>query len=208
MTLRIDLAGKVEWNPHYDMANLERDFDLAPGNDDDRWFLWWRGERTWVCSFPTHAVAEHFLVGDWNGDTGTPGLDRGDPTYGLGIDIVGALYRYRERHGALPQFELDANSTMLEFLTRLGTDVGLKFLSNLVEYEGGDAQYKPEVFLPLVAQHLAAADYGLDASSIAELTPSITELLVANDSTKAEKRLAGTAAGRKFLAELDNARML
>jgi hypothetical protein len=186
------------------MENLERDFDLAPGSDG-RWYLWWRAERTWVASFPMHAVAERFLVGDWNGDTGTPGLDRGDPAFGLGTDIVGALYRYRELHGAFPQFELDANSTMVEFCTRLSTDLGLKFLSNLVEYEGGDAEDKLGVFHPLVAQHLAAGDYGLDASSIALFTPRITEVLVARDRkdyAKAKKWLARTAAGRKFLANL------
>jgi hypothetical protein len=199
----IDLARKVEWNPHYGLENLERDFDLAPGNDG-RWFLWWRAERTWICSFPMHAVAERFLVGDWDGVDGTPGWDRGDPADGT--DIVGALYRYRELHGAFPQFELDANSTMVEFYTRLGTDLGLKFLSNLVEYEGGDAEDKPDVFHPLVAQHLAASGYELGA--IARLAPSIAELLVARDSTKAKQRLARTAAGRKFLADLDVSRTL
>jgi hypothetical protein len=209
MTLanEIDLSRKIEWDPDYGLETLERDFDLAPG-DGGQWFLWWRAERTWICSFPTQAVAEHVLIGDWDGVDGTPGWDRGDLAYGIGIDIVAALYRFRAQHGVFPQFKLDANSTMVEFLTRLGTDLGLKFLSNLVEYEGGDADDKPDVFHPIVLQHLTAGDYGLDASSIAPLVPQVAEMLVARDSTEIEKRLARTAAGRKFLAEVDKARML
>jgi hypothetical protein len=179
----IDLGRKVEWGPRDDLSNLERDFDLAPGSNG-KWYLWWRAERAWIASFPTRAIAERFLIGDWDGVSGNPGWDRGDPEILSVPDIVAALYGYREKHGQFPQFALDAGSTLLEFLTRIDTDLGLHFLGNIIDYEGGDAEYKPEVFLPLVAQHLAAGDYGLDESSIALLAPQVLELLMRSPSPR------------------------
>src|SRR4051812_18420427 len=127
--MKIDLSRKAEWSERDDLEQLEAHFDLAPGSDE-RWYLWWRSERTWVCSFPSLDVARHILVGDdWDGYSELPGWPRRDDP--VLFDVVRALHEYREDNGICLQINLSETSTLLDFLIPLG--LGRDYLFEIVD---------------------------------------------------------------------------
>jgi hypothetical protein len=161
-SIKIDFARRIEWAERDDLENLTEAFDVAPG-DCGRWYLWWRAEGVWVCSFPSEAAARRILDGsNWDGVSGMPGWDRGDPAFGGRPDVVGALRHYHKVNGTFPQIELGENSSLMDFLVPLGF-VARDYLCSLIQDEIG--HYAPrdlvDAFGPLVSKCLSGPHYNL-----------------------------------------------
>ena len=110
-------------------------FELIPGPDGTT-LMFWEEEDHVVATFPSMEMAKAFIIG--SDFPRRPGWDRSD----IGVDVKGALERYRRKHGAFPTFAFDADSTVLDLYELLG--LATAFVARLIYHEVGAVSWGPD----------------------------------------------------------------
>ena len=182
-------------------------FELIPGPDGTT-LMFWEEEDHVVATFPSMEMAKAFIIG--SDSPRRPGWDRSD----IGVDVKGALERYRRKHGAFPQFEFDADSTVLDLYEPLG--LATAFVARLIYHEVGAVSERPDpaeadTWCAMVSRLLVAD--GLEGETAVCAAWDVTKLLfkVTQAIQELEQRGKGVAeedAHLRMLADKDRMRGL